>query len=204
MMKILPVVTICFFCISCANSLHQSQAVDPIVLCTSYNGYTVNDGFQKEIDLALEQFIVDHNTSKSAITLMGCDSKESYKVINFMFDSVVYVSKEKNIAATAVNFLGLIVLPIGMVTAGSEFFIGIYFQPTTQTMMRVKMSQDLKEGEWPELPTQLRSIGYLKSVDKQNIKQGEGFYRTLKSWFKKFEKQYIAEHRELSEGYNRN
>ena len=171
--------------ISIIDPLHN---YDYIQLCTYYDQLTP-EGYRNEVDAAMVEFMDMHNSSSSSYKVTGCTDQDSLQTIRFYFEPPNYVSENQNAAATVGNVLGVFAVPIGMVAAGSEFFIWFYFWPDTKTNVFVNVSEDLVGAVGPEFPMVLSSPGYFTSLNKQNLKQGTKFYQTLHLWFSLIEQQ---------------
>lgn len=198
MFKILHVLIIFVFLVSCATPvaiINTYDGLDSVQLCANYK-HGVEEDLQKQMDIGLDHFIVMHNSAETAIKVKGCRNRDDSQTINFTFEPAKYVNGKNNLAATAGNILGIIALPVGMAAAGSEYFIGFYFWPDTQTNMRINLSDDLTGVAGPELPFILKTPGYFNSIRKQNIKQGRGFNQTLHFWFDSAEKQHARKQKQ--------
>ena len=100
-----------------------------------------------------------------------------------------FVTPGEQATATAVNVLGLVLVPTAFIASGASFFLGFYYFPDDRSVIQLELSGDITPGPMSP-PIIISNSGYLRSLEKQySVHQGK-IHNYLLNYFRQLSNDY--------------
>jgi hypothetical protein len=188
MKRISLFVGLCFLIASCATyqklelkpgtriqMLHIDFQTDP-----SIPSYISN-----ELNTSLDTFIKKYNSKRNRFIIDR--ASDSSNTLTIKVQGIQLVTAQQQTAGVLVSLIGFS-LPFIMVTSGSKFYFVFWYFPRSSSISEITLSEDINGMQNKTIQRLVSAPGFLKSPEKQVVKHGKFFSKTLEGLMKELEK----------------
>ena len=104
----------------------------------------VSSDFKNEINIVINDLIKEFNNQYKQTFAVSKFNGQSEKTLTLSVDSVTFASVEDKRVAFVVTALGTIVVPLGMVSSGSTFYVCFWMKALSKIHCSLHLSPDIK------------------------------------------------------------
>ncbi len=172
----------------CAEQLsmkHGSQ-VNELGVCL-YFAPGVPDEFQEQFEASLDTYIANFNATPHAFKLTECKNSSALQI---RIEDVKYTTQEQRAAGIVLSTLGLVGLPVTLITAGAPIVAWFYYIPKNTTLATTAFTADIAHPTLGSLPKSYITGGIFGNDAKQRERHAKKFQTHLNMLFTEVEKSY--------------
>ncbi|MCX2738887.1 hypothetical protein [Pontibacter anaerobius] len=167
-------------------SLQDGKRIEQLGVCLVFAD-DVPTEFQEQFENTLEDYMMRYNTQPHAFKLTECRDESSMLL---RVEHVQYTNAGERAAGVAVSAIGLIGVPVAMVSAGLPFYAFFYYFPSNQTQAILALSNDIGHPTLGAVNRVYTSGGMFGSDERQRLRHARKFEKHLTAIFTELEDSY--------------
>lgn len=183
---LLPLCLVLFSQCTPQLSLQEGKRIEQLGVCLVF-AEDVPQEFQEQFETALDDYILKYNTQPHAFKLTECQDESSMLL---RVENVQYTNAGQRAAGAAVSAIGLVGVPVAMVSAGLPYYFFFYYFPTNQTHTTLALSSDIAHPTNGMMNRIYTSGGMFGSDERQRLRHTKKFDKHLTAIFTELERSY--------------
>ncbi|GAB3829557.1 hypothetical protein GCM10028895_44560 [Pontibacter rugosus] len=128
-----------------------------------------------------------YNTQPHPFKLTECQDESSMLI---RIENVSYTTANQRATGVAVSAIGLLGVPVAMVSAGLPFYAFFYYFPTNQTQAILALSNDIAHPTMGTMQRAYSSGGMFGTDERQRLRHATKFDKHLTAIFTELESSY--------------
>ncbi|SFH25076.1 hypothetical protein [Pontibacter chinhatensis] len=173
-------------CTSTRLSLQDGKRIEELGVCLVF-AEDVPPAFQEQFENTLEAYMQRYNRQPHAFKLTECRDESA---LLLRVEHVQYTNSGQRAAGVVVSSVGLIGVPVAMVSAGLPFYLAFWYFPTNQTQATLALSNDIAHPTLGAVNRVYTSGGMFGSDERQRLRHAKRFEKHLTAIFLELETSY--------------
>ncbi|WP_299759938.1 hypothetical protein [uncultured Pontibacter sp.] len=174
-------------CTTAKLSMQEGKQIDQLGVCLVF-GEEVPPEFQEQFESKLDAYIVQYNAQPHPFKLIDCQDESS---LLLRIENVQYTTPQQRTAGLAVSAIGILGVPVAMVSAGLPFYAFFYYFPANETQAVLALSQDIAHPTMGTMNRVYTSGGMFGTDERQRLRHSSKFEKHLTAIFVELETSYI-------------